>query len=91
MNEISLLELLGQVSSKYTGQVFRDFLQGHVRELISEVMAAGQLPKSPSFAALSIVPRPVITFARSLLLGMCSWTVNAKKSPPFNMQLTGPF
>ena len=40
MNEVSLLESLGQVSSSQTGQVFRDFLRGHVREMICEVMAA---------------------------------------------------
>lgn len=40
MNEVSLLESLGQVSSSETGQVFRDFLRGHVREMICEVMAA---------------------------------------------------
>ncbi len=40
MNEVSLLESLGQVSSAQTGQVFRDFLRGHVREMICEVMAA---------------------------------------------------
>ena len=40
MNEVNLLESLGQVSSAQTGQVFRDFLRGHVREMICEVMAA---------------------------------------------------
>ena len=40
MNETSLLESLGQVSASETGQVFRDFLRGHVREMICEVMAA---------------------------------------------------
>lgn len=40
MNEVSLLELLGQVSATETGQVFRDFLRGHVRKMICEVMAA---------------------------------------------------
>ena len=40
MNEVSLLESLGQVSASETGQVFRDFLRGHVREMICEVMAA---------------------------------------------------
>ncbi|EKK02390.1 hypothetical protein RBSH_02291, partial [Rhodopirellula baltica SH28] len=40
MNEASLLESLGQVSAAETGQVFRDFLRGHVREMICEVMAA---------------------------------------------------
>jgi len=40
MNEVSLLEALGQVSASQTGQVFRDFLRGHVREMICEVMAA---------------------------------------------------
>ena len=29
MNEVSLLESLGQVSASETGQVFRDFLRGH--------------------------------------------------------------
>ena len=40
MNEVSLLESLGQVFSSQTGQVFRDFLRGQVREMICEVMAA---------------------------------------------------
>ncbi len=40
MNEVSLLESLGQVSASETGQIFRDFLRGHVREMICEVIAA---------------------------------------------------
>ena len=40
MNEVNLLESLGQVSASETGQIFRDFLRGHVREMICEVMAA---------------------------------------------------
>lgn len=40
MNEVNLLQSLGQVSASETGQVFRDFLCGHVREMICEVMAA---------------------------------------------------
>jgi putative transposase len=40
MNEATLLQSLGQVSVSETGQVFREFLRGHVRELICEVMAA---------------------------------------------------
>ncbi|MCM2369209.1 IS256 family transposase [Aporhodopirellula aestuarii] len=40
MNEVSLLQSLGQVSASDTGEVFRDFIRGHVREMISEVMAA---------------------------------------------------
>jgi len=40
MNEVSLLETLGQVSASETGQVFRDFLRGHVREMICQIMAA---------------------------------------------------
>ena len=40
MNEVSVLESLGQVSSSQTGQVLRDFLRGQVREMICEVMAA---------------------------------------------------
>ncbi|WP_146458909.1 IS256 family transposase [Rubripirellula tenax] len=40
INEANLLESLGQVSAAETGQVFRDFLRGHVREMICEVMAA---------------------------------------------------
>jgi len=39
MNEVSLLESLGQVSASETGGIFRDFLRGHVREMICEVMA----------------------------------------------------
>ena len=40
MNEATLLQSLGQVSVSETGQVFREFLRGHVREMICEVMAA---------------------------------------------------
>lgn len=40
MNESSLLQALGQVSASETGQIFRNFLRGHVREMICEVMAA---------------------------------------------------
>lgn len=39
MNEVSLLQSLGQVSVEETGQVFRDFVRGHVREMICEVLA----------------------------------------------------
>ena len=40
MNEVSLLQTLGQVSASETGKVFRDFLRGQVREMICEVMPA---------------------------------------------------
>jgi putative transposase len=40
MNEVSLLQSLGQVSGSETGEVFRAFLRGHVRQMICEVMAA---------------------------------------------------
>jgi len=40
MDEVSLLQTLGQVSVSETGQIFREFLRGHVREMICEVMAA---------------------------------------------------
>lgn len=40
MNEVSLLQSLGQVSASETGEVFRAFLRGHVRQMICEVMAA---------------------------------------------------
>ena len=40
MNEVSLLQSLGQVSASQTAEIFRDFLRGHVREMICEVMAA---------------------------------------------------
>ena len=40
MNENSLLEFRGQDSATDTGQVFRDFLRGHVGKMICEVMAA---------------------------------------------------
>ena len=39
MNEANLLQALGQVSASETGKIFREFLRGHVREMISEVMA----------------------------------------------------
>jgi transposase-like protein len=34
------LQSLGQVSASQTAEIFRDFLRGHVREMICEVMAA---------------------------------------------------
>ncbi len=40
MSESNLLQLLGQVSSTEAGAVFRDYLRGCVREMISDVMAA---------------------------------------------------
>lgn len=40
MDELSVLQLLGQVSGSEAGQVFRDFLRGSVRKMICEVMAA---------------------------------------------------
>jgi transposase-like protein len=40
MNEVSLLQSLGQVSASQTAEIYRDFLRGHVREMICEVMAA---------------------------------------------------
>jgi transposase-like protein len=40
MNEANLLQALGQVPASETGEVFREFLRGHVREMICEVMAA---------------------------------------------------
>ena len=40
MDEVSLLQTFGQVSSSETGQIFREFLRGHVREMVCEVMAA---------------------------------------------------
>lgn len=40
MDEHSFLRQLGQVSSSEVGEVFRDFVRGQVRVLVSEVMAA---------------------------------------------------
>ena len=40
MDEVNLLQTLGQVSASETGKIFREFLRGHVREMICEVMAA---------------------------------------------------
>ena len=40
MDELSVYQLLGQVSGSEAGQVFRDFLRGSVRKMICEVMAA---------------------------------------------------
>ncbi|AMV34967.1 Transposase, Mutator family [Pirellula sp. SH-Sr6A] len=40
MNEVSLLQSLGQVSASETGEIFRAFLRGHIRQMICEVMAA---------------------------------------------------
>lgn len=40
MDEHSFLRQLGQVSSGEVGEVFRDFVRGQVRILVSEVMAA---------------------------------------------------
>ena len=40
MDEVSVLQLLGQVSGTEAGEVFREFLRGSVRQMICEVMAA---------------------------------------------------
>ena len=40
MNKATLLQSLGQAAVSKTGHVFREFLRGHVREMICEVMAA---------------------------------------------------
>jgi transposase-like protein len=40
MNEVSVLQSLGQVSASQTPESFRGFLRGHVREMSCEVMAA---------------------------------------------------
>jgi len=40
MSEVGLLQFLGQVSASEAGEVFRDFIFGRVREMISEVLAA---------------------------------------------------
>lgn len=40
MDEVSVLQLLGQVSGSDAGHVFREFLRGSVRSMISEVLAA---------------------------------------------------
>jgi putative transposase len=40
MNEVSLLQSLGQVSASQSGEVFRDLLRGQMREMICEVIAA---------------------------------------------------
>jgi len=40
MNEVNPLQLLGQVPVSQAVEVFRDFLRGHVREVICEAMAA---------------------------------------------------
>ena len=39
MSEFSLFGMLGQVSGSEAGEVFRDFVRGHVRELVCRVMA----------------------------------------------------
>lgn len=39
MSECSLFGMLGQVSGSEAGEVFRDFVRGHVRELVCRVMA----------------------------------------------------
>ena len=40
MDESKLLQSLGQVSSSEAGVVFRDYLRGCVRQMLSDVMAA---------------------------------------------------
>ena len=40
MDDLNLIERLGQVSSRETGIIFRNFLRGGVRQMICEVMAA---------------------------------------------------
>ena len=40
MDQCNLLELLGQANASETGKVFREFLQGGVRLMLADVMAA---------------------------------------------------
>lgn len=40
MEDLTLIETLGQVSSSEAGSIFRNFLRGGVRQMICEVMAA---------------------------------------------------
>ena len=40
MDDINLIETLGQVSSSEAGSITRSFLRGGVRQMICEVMAA---------------------------------------------------
>ncbi len=40
MDDLTLIETLGQVSSSEAGSIFRNFLRGGVRQMICEVMAA---------------------------------------------------
>jgi len=40
MNEVGLLQALGQVSASQRAEIYRDFLRGHVSEMVCEVMAA---------------------------------------------------
>ena len=39
MDDCIIFEALGQVSSREAGEIFRNFLRGGVRQMISEVMA----------------------------------------------------
>lgn len=55
MSEVRLLQSLGQVSSSQTGQVFRDFLRGQVRQMICEVMATNHRNK-PSTIPIASSP-----------------------------------
>ncbi len=40
MDQCSLIELLGQASVSEAGEVFREYLRGGVRMMLTEVMAA---------------------------------------------------
>ncbi|EMI43662.1 hypothetical protein RRSWK_03824 [Rhodopirellula sp. SWK7] len=39
MSDVGPLQSLGQVSTSESGEVFRDFIRGNVREMICDVMA----------------------------------------------------
>ena len=44
MDDCIIFEALGQVSSSEAGEIFRNFLRGGVRQMISEVMARWSKP-----------------------------------------------
>jgi hypothetical protein len=54
MNEVSLLQSLGQVSASQTAESFRDFLRGHVREMIH----SERYPLSPAILIGHVIAWP---------------------------------
>ncbi|QDT60716.1 hypothetical protein SV7mr_32420 [Stieleria bergensis] len=74
LNEVNLIESLGQVPASETVRVFRDFLRGHVREMSCEVWPL----KSLSFVASSMLRPRGATIEQARAQVAFSTKVNAK-------------